>query len=156
MADKTVNLMGHELTLRVGNYVTHPMAMSIQLFEDGEPYATPTVNLGVNDIGNGSFIQCGSSFVNDNGYMKGIVDEMVSAGLGEPYMRFGEPVVGCSGFNEYPLFSFNMTKLEELDPEGVDAYRDTWAKGLAEAQKERLRSTLHNPSPSGYDGGPDF
>ena len=138
---KTIQMFdGVDVTLEVSHYVSDPMVMAITTYDafDGTPYAVLTANLG-NDIGNGSFMQYGASFAN-SGYGVDMVDEIVNAGLGKPYTRFGEPVVGYSGYNEYTLIEFDMDKLAELDPKGVAEYRDAWARGLADAQQARSAS----------------
>lgn len=132
MANKTLRHDGHDLDVKVGNYLDNPMAMSIQLSDEGEPYATLSLNLG-NDIGNGSFVQHGSTFIDTSNY-PWAADVLEEAGLAEPYMRFGEPVVMYSGFCAYPLMKFHLAELAEYDPSGVERYTETWAQGLQEEQ----------------------
>ena len=151
MANKTLRHDGHDLDVKVGNYLDNPMAMSIQLSDEGEPYAHISLNLG-NDIGNGSFVQHGSTFIDTSNY-PWAADVLEEAGLAEPYTRFGEPVVMYSGFCAYPLMQFHLAELAEYDPEGVEKYTETWAQGLHDEQ-ERL-SHERTPWWVGDDYGDD-
>lgn len=125
----------YDLDMHVSYYPSHPMVMAVTFTdaEDGMPFGAASVNLG-NDIGNGSYMQYGSTFIDENN-MPGIAQAMQEAGLCEPYTRFGEPVMGQSGWCEYPLMTFDMDKLYEIDPLGVDMYKDAWTKGLAHEQR---------------------
>ena len=44
-----------------------------------------------------------------------------------------------SGFCEYPLYLFNVDKLRELCPEGMQMYENTINKGKVQEAKEKAR-----------------
>lgn len=117
---KTLRLLDQEWKVEVLNYYTNPLCMGIVLSnEDGD--FIPTVNLG-DEIGNDSIMQMGCAFLDTNNY-RGVEHALEETGLVEPYTRFGTPVRKQSGWCSYPLYSFNIKMLEELDPEGTAVYK---------------------------------
>lgn len=116
--NKKVLYAGLKWTIKVAAYTNGNMAIIVKSRYEEE---TITVNLGT-DIGNDSKIQPYMAFLDTNN-CPGIERVIVEAGIAEPYMRFGKPVVAKSGFCTYPLFSFNSRLLEEYDPEGTTSYQ---------------------------------
>lgn len=117
--------------LRVCSYSYNPLCLAVRVEnqEDG-PITTLTVNLG-EDIGNDSIIRENQAFVDVNNNEMA-ADFLKKNGIAEPVTRFGEPVIGCSGWCEYPLYEFNTEVLKEADPAGwaehMDAYLRNWEK----------------------------
>lgn len=114
------------ITGSIAAYAQSPMCLAIQLYsqEKGsefiEPYASLTVNLGIN-IGNDTYMPINCSFINTN-HMSDAIDWLVREGAGSVYTRFGSTVSKTSGWCEYPLFQFNQKWLEKLDKKGYEDY----------------------------------
>lgn len=115
------------------------MCMALYLTDSVEkdPITTVTVNLG-NDIGNGSFMQPFCAFIDTNNNPN--VEEFLEENdLAHPYTRFGSPVMGYSGYCEYPLYKFNKNKLMELDPEGTKEYEKGYSRAMPVKQQEMMK-----------------
>lgn len=129
---KTINIEGYDVSLHVNTYVSNKtvMALTATDVKTGEPFACLSVNLG-DDIGNGSRMQYGSTFLDTNN-CPGVCKALEDAGIAQPYMRFGSPVTKPSGFCEYPLYEFDMNKLSEYVPQSeLDTYKDTYVKAFS-------------------------
>ena len=125
--------MEYDCDLKIGYYALDQNCMSLNLVDkNDEPVTSITTNLG-NDIGNGSIMQfcCGFVDVNNNPNIEQFIKENE---LGEPYMRFGEPVIMQSGFCQYPLYQFNQEKLEQLDKVGFENYKNAFINALNKYQ----------------------
>jgi len=115
--------------LRVCSYSYNPLCLAVRVEnqEDG-PITTLTVNLG-EDIGNDSIIRENQAFVDVNNN-ETAAEFLAENGIAEPVTRFGEPVVGYSGWCAYPLYAFNPEILEEADPVGwaehMKLYQENW------------------------------
>jgi len=124
--------------LQVGNYYYNKNMLALSLIGAktndnkyaGQHIATLTVNLG-NDIGNDSEMPFCCAFVdtNNNPGAEKFIEENQ---LGTKYTRFGEPVYAHSGFCQCPLYSFDQTKLEALDPKGFAEYKKAYEEYLKE------------------------
>lgn len=105
----------HELTVTVCSYaVNKRLAVNLLCKEDGywEPYASLTVNLPAEPLRpNEAFVKC---FDENQGLMDFILDNKLGKVL--PGQE------GYSGFCAYPKIAFDMGKLREFDPEGVEKY----------------------------------
>lgn len=125
-----------DVTLKIETY-SKGLPIRIQLYCDEGPFATLTTNLD-NDSGNGSIMSpfCGWVDVNNNPEAE---DFIRNYSLGEPYTRFGEPVLAFSGYCCYPLYQFDKQKLMELDPKGTAAYEENYKKHAEKARKKLLR-----------------
>lgn len=111
------------------------LAVCIQLCDkDGEPFDTITKNLG-NNAGNGSIVNPYCGWIDTNN-CPGAVEFIIKNGLGQPYIRFGSPVMMSSGMCQYPYYQFNKEKLTELDPEGTAEYEANWNGQMEGAIKE--------------------
>ena len=154
MSDKYLEYGSEELPIHVANYTETPMCMALKLStKNGMPYTTLSVNLG-NDIGNDSFMQRYCAFVDTNNFPDA-AEFIEENGLGEPYTRFGSPVIAQSGWCEYPLYQFNEAKLNELDPEGCKQYDERWQKGLID-EMNKLQSGSSSDYGSDYDEEESF
>lgn len=121
----------HELTVTVCSYaVNKRLAVNLLCKEDGywEPYASLTVNLPVEPLRpNEAFVKC---FDENQGLMDFILDNKLGKVL--PGQE------GYSGFCAYPKIAFDMEKLREFDPEGVEKYlRQSQQKKRTPKKKER-------------------
>lgn len=138
-ATLTLNdIVGNSLRchLKVGQYVSDPVCMAVDLFDasDGSPYMHATVNLGP-DIGNGVIMPKACAFLYTS-YGVDIAETFVESGLAKPYVRFGEQVVGCSGFQEYGLYQFDTEMLRNFDPEGYTHYEESYDKAFSTALRQ--------------------
>ena len=115
------------------------MCMAVYLTDavEKDPVTTLTVNLG-NDIGNGSFMQPFCAFIDMNNN-PGAEAFLKENNLAKPYTRFGSPVMGYSGYCEYPLYQFDRDKLMELDPEGTKEYETAYSRAMPAKQQEMMK-----------------
>lgn len=124
----------HELTVTICSYaVNKRLAVNLLCKEDGywEPYASLTVNLPAEPLRpNEAFVKC----FDEN---QGLMDFILGNKLGKALP--GQD--GHSGFCAYPKIVFDMEKLREFDPEGVEKYlsqfRQRQRKSRAFKGKER-------------------
>lgn len=138
----TINYHGEELTAKVSFYTANPVCMAFALFtQDHEPYCTATVFLD-DTIGNDTIMPKGCAFIDTNNFPD-MVETLFRAGIAEPYKRFGEPVIGYSGFCAYLLMQFNLEKLKELDPEGYRVYEDHYKPAFKET-RDRIFGSIGN------------
>ena len=131
---KLFNYNGTNCDVKVFWYQSDPTNMAIQLTDHDtkEPYAVPTVNLGPM-IGNETIMPNDCAFIDTNN-MPGFDKVLIERGLAEPYTRWGQPVIGQSGFCQYPLLQFNMDKLKEYDQEGVEKFQDQYWDSFSKAR----------------------
>lgn len=127
-----------DVTLRVEKFYGSGLPVAIQLYCDEGPFATLTKNLG-DDSGNLSVISpfCAWVDINNNPEAEKFIQDN---GLGEPYVRFGEPVVAFSEYCCYPLYIFNKARLEELDSKGTAEYEENYWKNVEKARKKLLKT----------------
>lgn len=162
---------GYKCHVNVGNYVSDKLAMYIQLVvaEDneeldtfkGEPYGVCSVNLG-NYSSELSFVQLNSTYLDTNNWLEGDLENVCKALGGKPYIRFGFPVMGHSGFCEYPLYEFDSDKLKAFDSKGYAEYVEAWQKECAIEQDKmnermfglprRTKAVEDRPLPNTDDG----
>lgn len=117
--------------LSISHYTNEPLCMALNIYNgiDG-PITTVTVNLG-HDIGNNSIMLWNQAFIDVNNNPN-ILEWIEENGLAEPVIRFGEQVIACSGFCEYPLYVFNEDKLKEFDESGWAQRKEEWVKHYSE------------------------
>lgn len=110
------------------------LAVGIQLWSDNEPFATATFSLG-NDSGCCTLVRPFRAWVdtNNNPEMEIFLTEH---GFGKPCVRFGEPVLGMSGYCIYPYWEFDADRLKELDPDGCIRYADAYGKRAEKTLKK--------------------
>ena len=146
----TINYHGEELTVKVSFYTANPVCMAFALFtQEHEPYCTATVFLD-DTIGNDTIMPKGCAFIDTNN-LPDMEEMLIEAGIAEPYKRFGEPVMGYSGFCAYPLMQFNLEKLKELDPDGYRLYEANY-KGAFEKTRNKLFGDISNPFKTENEG----
>ena len=130
-----------ECYVNVGNYPASKLAMYIQLVDkaDDVEYGVCSVNLG-NYSSELSFVQLNSTFMDTNNWTDEMLKPVYEALGAKPYVRFGSPVMGHSGYCDYPLYEFDSDKLREFDSKGYDEYVKTWQKEcVVEQQKMNQR-----------------
>lgn len=125
----TVKFGDYTLTAKVSNYLYDPLCLAVELVYDEGIYCTVTVNLGI-DIGNNAIIPQYTAFVDTNNLDPNLVQLLVQDGLMTPYVRFGVPVTKESGYCMYPLYSFNVQKLRDSDPEGCKEYEQVYKEAF--------------------------
>lgn len=115
----------YEITVTVCSFATNGrLAVNLLYKNNGywEPFAFPTENLPKESL------QVNEAFIKDFDENKGILDFILQNRLGTLC-----PEPGHSVFYTYPKVAFDMEKLREFDPEGVEKY-------LRKAQQKK-RST---------------
>lgn len=131
---------GKRVWLAVEAYRSAPVCMALVLQRDGAMADLLTVNLG-SEIGNDTIMPLGCGFVDVNNHAD--AEELIREnGLGEPYMRFSEPVAVKSGFVEYPLYRFNTEKLKELDAVGFARYETEYEAAFSSIQQKKADALL--------------
>ena len=117
--------------LSISHYTNEPLCMALNIYNDIDgPITTVTVNLG-HDIGNNSIMLWNQAFIDVNNNPN-ILEWIEENDLAEPVIRFGEQVIACSGFCEYPLYVFNEDKLKEFDESGWAQRKEEWVKHYSE------------------------
>lgn len=104
----------YELAAAISRYTqNNRLAVSLFCKEDGcwTPYAALTVNLP------GEPLRKNEAFIKDFDENTGLLDFVLKNKLGTLC-----PEKGYSGFCVYPKIAFDMEKLREFDPEGVEKY----------------------------------
>lgn len=117
-----------QVSIEISSYLNNGnMYIGLSMMEDGypEPYGDVTVNLGVEvpDF-------CG--YVDTNN-MPELEKFLVDNDIGE-FTGFMER----SGFCMYPLYMFNVDKLRELCPDGMEVYEAS--KGYGNKQEDKVLS----------------
>ncbi len=117
-----------QVSIEINTYLNNGnMYIGLSTMEDGypEPYGDVTVNLGVEvpDF-------CG--YVDTNN-MPELEKFLVDNDIGE-FTGFMER----SGFCMYPLYMFNVDKLRELCPDGMEVYEAS--KGYGKKQEDKVLS----------------
>lgn len=110
------------------------LPICIDFYDEEGPAFRATVNIG-SFAGNSSIVMKNCGWLDTNN-VPGIEMFIQEHGLGEPYTRFGSPVIGHSGFCSYPLYKFDRAKLMELDAEGLERYEAHWEKKYARFAKK--------------------
>lgn len=122
--------------LSISHYTNEPFCMALNIYNDIDgPITTVTVNLG-HDVGNNSIMLWNQAFIDVNNNPN-ILEWIEENSLAEPVIRFGEQVIACSGFCEYPLYVFNEDKLKEFDESGWAQRKEEWVKHYSEWCEER-------------------
>lgn len=141
--------------LKVSFYPSNPVSMALFSVKAGEMQGVATVNLQASmgpTIGNETVMPRSCAFLDTNNN-PGIDEYLTEIGLGEVYTRWNfvrnrnEPVVGYSGFCEYPLFQFNEEALKKIDPQGFEEYIAQYKEAFDKARAE-LWPELFGPEES--------
>ncbi len=111
------------MKVEINAYQNCPLSMTVTVDEE-----VITVNFGNWHEGasGNTILREGCAFINPR------YEEIAQELGGEPYTRFGEPVVmtGDGSFSDYPLYQFNTEKLASLDPKGFESYMDGYKEHL--------------------------
>ncbi len=117
----------HMVELEIQQYLNNG-CMHIDLIEteSREPYSNLTVNLGTK-------VPPYCAYIDTNNLPEAIrfIEEH---NLGE-----FTTIVGFSGFCEYPLYMFNVERLRELCPDGMEAYERDIGMQAKKPDKEKKR-----------------
>lgn len=131
--EKTLNLhsqFGGEIpvTLEINTYLNNG-CMYIGLVEQGE-YPEPYGDLTVNLVGKAPDY-CGFVDLNNMPELEEFIEEN----------KLGEftGLTQRSGFCEYPLYLFNVERLRELCPDGMQAYETSIGRGREVKVMEKAR-----------------
>ena len=120
----------YELTVAVCAYAQNgQLAVNLLCKEDGfwVPYASLTVNLPKKPL------KANEAFIKNFDENEGLLDFVLKNRLGTLC-----PDRGRSGFCTYPKIAFDMEKLREFDPKGVEKYlHKSQQKKRSQKRKER-------------------
>jgi len=118
---KTLKFKENELFLKVGQYRSNDN-LAITAYMEEEPYADITINLP------GFFLDSDTAFINELTKDSGLEKKLIKEGV-------IKEVVGTVKYNygTYEQVIFNMKKLKEYDPKGVEEYEN-----LIKEQKDDL------------------
>lgn len=124
---------GHEeLEIRVSTYLyENHLFIGLHQMEDGEPFGDLTVNLPL------SRLEYNEAYI-DNFDAENKLKFIRKHRLGEVL-----PEKGHSGYCEYYKVAFDMERLQELDPDGVEQYRKR--RGMEkkqQTQKKRKKNQI--------------
>lgn len=109
---KTLRFKGEKLFLEVAQYQSN-MNLAITAYTEEEPYGDITINLpGMCVYEDEGFI---NSYTKSGGLEKALIDKGI----------IKEVQSTCKyNYGEYDLVTFNLEKLKEYDPEGVEKYQE--------------------------------
>ena len=116
MKNKTIKIDNEELELKIYNYVNNSR-LAILLYSNGELFSDLTINLSeypICDIDEG-FINSNLNCKNINGI--NYIDEFKKEGIIKESYGFIPYNLGT-----YEYVSFDLDKLKEYDPEGLDKF----------------------------------
>ena len=107
---KTLNFDGDKLFLEVSQYRSN-MNLAIVAYTEEEPYGDITINLP------GMWLEDNEGFINSYNKSGGLEKEIIEKGI-------IKEVQGTRKYNygEYDLVTFDLEKLKEYDPDGVEKY----------------------------------
>lgn len=157
---KTVMYHGKQMSLRVGNYRSHPTCMQIVGVTEGmfgmKKEIPITASLGER-TGDNSVMQLyqGYIHVNDAKNAAETLRILEQTGLGKPMLdEQGQPRKLKFGFHEYPLFQFNKAKLMEYDKQGCQKYEHNFKSAIfihnIESQVRDRMSAVYGDSDNSY------
>lgn len=118
-----------KVSLEINMYVNNG-CLYIGLVEQGDEYPEPYGDMTVNLEGKAPSY-CGYIDTNSMPELEKFITEN---DIGE-----FTGLTKRSGFCEYPLYLFNVDKLRELCPEGMQMYENTINKGKVQEAKEKAR-----------------
>ena len=109
---KTLRFKGEKLFLEVAQYQSN-MNLAITAYTEEEPYGDITINLpGMCVYEDEGFI---NSYTKSGGLEKALIDKGI----------IKEVQSTCKyNYGEYDLVTFDLEKLKEYDPEGVEKYQE--------------------------------
>lgn len=107
---KTLKFKDNELFLKVGQYRSNDN-LAITAYTEEEPYGAITINLP------GFFLDSDTAFINELTKDSGLEKKLIKEGV-------IKKIVGTVKYNygTYEQVIFNMKKLREYDPEGMEKY----------------------------------
>ena len=132
--EKWYDYEGYKVRLEITSYSSDPKVMAlIAKDEDGLEFTFFSVNLG-SYTGESTFIRPNCTFIdtNNNPGAEAFLKELGA----EPYRRFGEPVIGYSGFAQYPLYEFPDELLREIDADGYQKHLAEYMKAMRKEQRK--------------------
>ena len=113
--------MDYEVKVRLEVYLhTNSIAVALDYFDTEFQAFLPFANLTTCF---GEKVADGMAYIDTNNYPWAL-DFIAEYDLGKPVMMGDMPCMGYSGYCAYPLYEFNMAKLEELDPEGFKRFME--------------------------------